>query len=86
MSRKLAGIVSAVFLFSSPVWGESQAPMPGGKPGPYMVWEDKAMPDKRCEIYAGRSGQIEDRCKQIYLQCGPAWQRKICGTLVAPVF
>jgi hypothetical protein len=48
----------------------------------------KKAPEKEyCIVLPGKSGHIEDRCKQISLQRSPEWHRRLCGPLIrSPVF
>ena len=47
----------------------------------------RAQPAKdACVILPGKSGQIEDRCKQIWLQCGQRWYQKLCGPAIKLIF
>lgn len=39
-----------------------------------------------CIILTGKSGQVEDRCKQILLQCGHHWYQKLCGPAIKLIF
>jgi hypothetical protein len=39
-----------------------------------------------CIILPGKSGQIEDRCKQIWLQCGHHSYQRLCGPAIKLIF
>lgn len=54
--------------------------------GPRRVQPAPAAARDECIVLTGKSGQIEDRCKQILLQCSHRWYQKLCGPAIKLVF
>jgi hypothetical protein len=76
---KLAASILVIALLCTSSIGLAQTANKTGKSAPVAE-------PKECIVLPGRSGVIQDRCKQIHLQCGPHWYKKLCGQMIRPVF